>query len=109
MEKHYSPRTKLRLVNGNDLLEDSIEAEQAGLRVGSMSFVREDDASNEATGPRGRHMSLPADPARAASFLYEALFRLDQSGLDLILVEIPPDTPEWAAIRDRLTRAAGRS
>ena len=108
-ERHYSPRTKLRLVDGNDLLEASIEAEQAGLRVGSMSFVREDAASEEATGPRGRHISLPADPAHAASFLYEALFRLDQSGMDLILVEIPPDTPEWAAIRDRLTRAAGRS
>jgi hypothetical protein len=23
------------------------------------------------------------------------------------VIEMPPDTPEWAAVRDRLTRAAG--
>ena len=106
--KHYSPRTPLRLVHGNDLLEDSIESEQAGLRVGSISFFREDAESSEAIGSRGRHVSLPADPAHAAPLLYDTLFRLDQSGLGLILVEMPPDTPEWAAIRDRLTRAAER-
>jgi L-threonylcarbamoyladenylate synthase len=106
MKKHYSPRTKLRLVDGNDLLEDSIEARQAGLRVGSVWFSRGDSSCDEATGPSGSAISLPANPAHAAPFLYDALFRLDESGVDLILVERPPDTPEWAAVRDRLTRAA---
>ena len=52
------------------------------------------------------HISLPANPDEAAALLYETLFRLDTSGLDLILVELPPDEPPWAAIRDRLNRAA---
>jgi L-threonylcarbamoyladenylate synthase len=105
--KHYSPRAKLRLVDGNDLLEDAIEAKMAGLRVGSISFIRDDNSCNQVTGENGGVISLPADPEHAAPFLYDALFRLDNSGVDLILVELPPDTPEWSAIRDRLTRAAG--
>jgi L-threonylcarbamoyladenylate synthase len=108
-EKHYSPRTKLNLTNCDDLLEDSAIAHGAGLKVGSISFTREDASWGEASGPSGVHLSLPSDPARATPLLYEALHRLDQSGLDLLLVERPPDTPEWAAIRDRLIRATGRS
>jgi L-threonylcarbamoyladenylate synthase len=109
MEKHYSPRTRMRLVHWNDLLEDTIEADLAGLKVGSISFTRDDASLEEVTGRSGRHISLPSDPDRAASHLYEALHLLDRAGLDLLLVERPPDTPEWAAIRDRLTRAAGGS
>jgi L-threonylcarbamoyladenylate synthase len=109
MEKHYSPRTKLRLTDSNDLLEEASIAHGAGLKVGSLSFTRDDASLEEATGRSGRHISLPSDPARAAALLYEALHQLDRSGLDLLLVEHPPNTSEWAAIRDRLTRAAARS
>jgi L-threonylcarbamoyladenylate synthase len=49
---------------------------------------------------------LPADPAGYARELYGALRRLDARGPEVILVERPPMTPEWAAIRDRLERAA---
>jgi L-threonylcarbamoyladenylate synthase len=34
------------------------------------------------------------------------LHELDGEGFDRLVVEMPPDTPEWAAVRDRLTRAA---
>jgi len=37
--------------------------------------------------------------------LYAHLRALDSSGCDRILVEEPPATDEWAAIRDRLSRA----
>jgi len=53
----------------------------------------------------GREM--PADPLAYAAELYAALHRLDQQRLDWIAVERPPDTPEWAGVRDRLQRAAG--
>jgi L-threonylcarbamoyladenylate synthase len=109
MKKHYSPRTKLILVDGNDLLEETAITHGAGLKVGSISFSREDATCDEASGPSGTHLSLPADPFQAAPLLYHALHRLDQSGFDLLIVELPPGTPEWAAIRDRLTRAAARS
>ncbi len=57
---------------------------------------------------RGVVLELPTDPAACAATLYETLHRLDTEGLDWIAVEEPPDTPEWAAIVDRLRRAAGR-
>jgi hypothetical protein len=34
------------------------------------------------------------------------LHELDQLGLDRIVVELPPVTDEWLAVRDRLMRAA---
>jgi L-threonylcarbamoyladenylate synthase len=45
-------------------------------------------------------------PARYASALYAALRELDQAGADLIVVEEIPATPAWAAVADRLRRAA---
>jgi L-threonylcarbamoyladenylate synthase len=41
-----------------------------------------------------------------AELLYATLHELDREHYDWIAVELPPDTPEWAGIRDRLTRAA---
>jgi L-threonylcarbamoyladenylate synthase len=52
----------------------------------------------------GREM--PAEPRQYAAALYETLHALDQEGLDWIGIEPPPDTPEWAGVRDRLARAA---
>jgi len=58
-------------------------------------------------GDVGRHrVVLPAQPERAAHGLYEALRALDAAGTDRILVEVPPDTPEWRTVRDRIFRAA---
>lgn len=96
MAKHYSPRTPLRLIDGDDLVDDLLEAQSAGRRVGTFMFSW------------GKGNRLPDDPEQAAALLYETLHQLDQSGFDLILVELPPDTPEWAAIRDRLIRAASK-
>jgi L-threonylcarbamoyladenylate synthase len=49
---------------------------------------------------------LPGDPDGAASQLYALLHDLDHQGWAGIHVVLPPDTPEWLAIRDRLSRAA---
>jgi L-threonylcarbamoyladenylate synthase len=49
---------------------------------------------------------MPAEPRAYAAALYETLHRLDAQSLDWIAIEPPPDTPEWAGIRDRLRHAA---
>jgi L-threonylcarbamoyladenylate synthase len=41
--------------------------------------------------------------------LYAALHELDQENLPWIAVELPPDTPAWTAIHDRLRRAAAQA
>lgn len=59
----------------------------------------------------GNGGSLPyrGETAQAyAAALYATLHQLDQLGLDWIAVELPPTTPEWAGIHDRLRRAAVR-
>jgi L-threonylcarbamoyladenylate synthase len=44
-------------------------------------------------------------PDAAARFLYETLHRYDSLGLNAIVVVMPPDRPEWEAVRDRVVRA----
>lgn len=55
----------------------------------------------------GYRLTLPNDPIAAAAMLYATLHQLDTKGYDWIAIDLPPDTPEWAGVRDRLTRAAG--
>ena len=55
---------------------------------------------------RGRILTLPANPTQYAIHLYAELHTADAEGWDWIAVKEPPDAPEWAAIRDRLRRAA---
>lgn len=49
---------------------------------------------------------LPDDPQVAATRLYALLHELDAQGWLGIWIVLPPDEPQWLAIRDRLTRAA---
>jgi L-threonylcarbamoyladenylate synthase len=51
---------------------------------------------------------LSGDPASYAKGLYAALRALEDRGCATVIIEEVPDRPEWAAIRDRLQRAAGR-
>ncbi|MDB5323820.1 MAG: translation factor [Phycisphaerales bacterium] len=51
-------------------------------------------------------VAMPNDPIEYAQHLYAVLRKLDTMKLRALYIEIPPDRPEWAAIRDRLTRAA---
>jgi hypothetical protein len=59
-----------------------------------------------ATAVKRRRM--PEHSEEYAAKLYAALHEMDHEGLDWIAVELPPDEPEWAAVRDRLQRAARR-
>lgn len=54
---------------------------------------------------RGKVVELPSEPFAYAAALYATLHRLDLEGWDWLAIEMPPDTPQWAGIRDRLSRA----
>jgi L-threonylcarbamoyladenylate synthase len=88
--KHYSPRTRIVLVHGGHLPRDG---RGAYLWLGY----------NAAAAGKQR---MPEKPEAYAAELYSALHKFDRQGFDWIAVELPPDDPEWAAIRDRLVRAA---
>jgi L-threonylcarbamoyladenylate synthase len=56
----------------------------------------------------GRGVWIACGPSAAAfaEGLYARLHDLDQMGYDWIAIEMPPETPEWAGVRDRLMRSA---
>jgi L-threonylcarbamoyladenylate synthase len=45
-------------------------------------------------------------PDQAAHDLFGVLRDLDARGVTQIWVQLPPDTPDWEGVRDRLQRAA---
>ena len=91
--RHYAPRATVLLV------KEVRDVDRAGLAgpVGVLTFETADLAGEEI---------LSADPREYAADLYAALHRLDDAGVGTILVQEPPQTEEWLAVRDRLTRAA---
>jgi L-threonylcarbamoyladenylate synthase len=89
-KKHYSPRTRVLLVNPGRLPQE-----------GRGAYLWIQHAADAAETIR-----MPAQPEAYAAQIYRQLHELDGHGLDWIAVEIPPETRAWTAIRDRLTRAA---
>jgi L-threonylcarbamoyladenylate synthase len=103
LARHYAPRTPLECVEGDssELVEQLLAR---GLRVGWMTGadILGTPSSSLVCVP------MPADPAGYAARLYAVLHQLDDASLDRIVVSLPPDAEEWAAVRDRLRRAAQR-
>jgi L-threonylcarbamoyladenylate synthase len=91
-ERHYSPRTPLYLVKGPKELPTGL-----GFYVW-----------REKTARLQPHVHMPANPEAYAAQIYSVLHEADGEGWPWIAVEAPPDTPEWAAVLDRLRRAATR-
>ncbi len=91
--RHYSPRTPLILVDGPKSVPG---------RTGAFLWRKK-------SGLVCRSVHMPVTPDEYAARLYSVLHELDQENLPWIAVELPPDTPAWSAIHDRLKRAATRS
>lgn len=99
LERHYAPRTPTRLVAAH-ALDQEIGA--SGGRVALLAFSRPDARINI-------WRRMPREPGAYARKLYATLRVLDGSGCDWILVERPPQTPEWTAVNDRLRRACSQA
>lgn len=95
LERHYSPRTPARLVPTHYLDK---EIEKLKQRVAVLAFSRPDERVDY-------WLRMPRNPGAYAQKLYAALRELDTAGCEQILVETPPDTADWAAVRDRLRKA----
>ncbi|MEV4707208.1 L-threonylcarbamoyladenylate synthase [Actinoplanes sp. NPDC049316] len=89
-KRHYAPRAKV-------VLTDDVGSVRVDGSVGVLTYETADVPGAEI---------LSADPREYAADLYAALHRLDDAGVATIVVKAPPETEEWLAIRDRLSRAA---
>jgi L-threonylcarbamoyladenylate synthase len=96
LERHYAPKTPALLVPPREL--DALIARH-GARAAVLSFAKPDDRVEY-------WIRMPKDPQAYARRLYAALRELDGAGCETILIESPPGTPPWTAVRDRLSRAA---
>jgi L-threonylcarbamoyladenylate synthase len=97
---HYAPRTpafRFETPQRGLIRIDEPDGRRNGLvAVGTMrDYVKKLE----------RMVAMPCEPGLYARHLYEVLRELDAMGLANLYIEMPPDTPEWAAIRDRLLRA----
>ncbi|HSF22139.1 MAG TPA: L-threonylcarbamoyladenylate synthase [Burkholderiales bacterium] len=101
---HYAPRTPLWLLEGDLALEFAASLARQGKRAAVLAC-----SSSRPRLPGIEWLAAPADAAAYGHALYSNLRRLDAAGCDAIIVETPPQGPEWAAIHDRLSRAAAGS
>lgn len=90
--RHYSPRTRLFLVDTPFQLPDRSGAYIWWKKAGLTSCSRR----------------MPRTPTGYAARLYDVLHQVDQENWPWIAVESPPATPEWSAILDRLRRASSK-
>ncbi|HEX9215667.1 MAG TPA: L-threonylcarbamoyladenylate synthase [Gemmatimonadales bacterium] len=97
LESHYAPRHPLRLIPSGQW-DETLQATSLSRAV--LSFHARPIGERCAVWIRAS-----TDPQRYARNLYSNLRVLDASGCDEILVEEPPASAEWAAVRDRLLRA----
>ncbi|HEX7250032.1 MAG TPA: L-threonylcarbamoyladenylate synthase [Burkholderiales bacterium] len=97
LERHYAPKTPAKLVPTHELDQQIARLKE---KVAVLAFSRPDERVDF-------WLRMPREPAAYAQKLYAALRELDTARCEMILIEAPPETPEWAGVRDRLVRATG--
>lgn len=100
LDGHYAPRTAMRLIATLDLVRSIAELQPRNQRCGLLLH------GDMAPPPVHSLRRLPGSPEGYARGLYAALRELDQADNDIIFVEAVPPDPAWAAVADRLRRAA---
>jgi L-threonylcarbamoyladenylate synthase len=100
LESHYAPRAKVRLLSIAEIDQKLQVLGPHANNLGVWSAQRPDGGA----GVLWRHQAATAE--QAAHDLFSVLRDLDARGVTQIWVQLPPDTPEWEGVRDRLQRAA---
>ncbi|MBZ4200595.1 MAG: threonylcarbamoyl-AMP synthase [Methylotenera sp.] len=96
---HYSPRTAMALFKDRaSLILASEHLQQSGLSCAALIM-------GPGAQPDCHTVVLNSVPAEVAEKLYGTLHALDDLKPDRLLIELPPETAEWTAVLDRLTRA----
>lgn len=102
---HYAPKTPIKLFDTFQALSLYQQSNHQPCAVLLM-----DDAPQNRPFANNQAMieivQLPKNPVIVAERLYSVLHHLDTLNVAELLVQLPPNTPEWQAILDRLTRAA---
>ncbi len=96
---HYSPRTPLTLYKDRQDLLAACDMLLKSNKTCAALLI------GQGLVPDCEVTVLPEQPEKVAEQLYSTLHALDALKVDRLLVELPPQRPEWLAVLDRLTRA----
>jgi L-threonylcarbamoyladenylate synthase len=97
--RHYAPRKRALWCSAAEFAQllKRVDLRASTLFL-SCQTIMPDQQSQFNLGPDAKHY---------AQSLYSFLARADQTqNISCILLEMPPETPEWLAVRDRISRAA---
>ena len=104
LESHYAPRAKVRLMSAQDITVKLQALGPHANNLGLWSNERPTSDQGMGSGILWRKQAIMAE--QAAHDLFGVLRDLDARGVTQIWVQLPPDTPDWEGVRDRLQRAA---
>lgn len=94
LKSHYQPRKPLfAFESANTLQVFAAESTKSFFYIGFAV-------------PNGMGMTLNREPDQAAYDFYHALWEADASAAECILLEMPPNTSPWLALRERASKAA---
>jgi len=104
LRRHYAPAARLVIWSWRSERELRRRVEDSGSLLAKCHVL----AHTRVPGGEGLGgvSVIPRDPGAFARALYAELHECDEAGAGLIVVENPPNTGEWRAVRDRLKRAA---
>ncbi len=103
LKSHYAPRTPVELVAPGEL-----PARINQLRGTRLAVLAPAASLLDAPAHVVKRLLAEASAEDYGRKLYAQLHELDAAGAELILITRSPDTPAWAAVNDRLERAAAR-
>jgi L-threonylcarbamoyladenylate synthase len=104
LKKHYSPAARMILLSWQDEADlirqlGGLKVNRAGCHVIAHTHIPSPDTFAQVC-------LIPHDAEAFARALYAELHTCDALGAETIIVELPPETPEWSGVTDRLRRAA---
>ena len=106
LARHYSPRARLVISTWHDDADLDRQIEQLSTPRAQVYVLAYGKVPPETDGLGV--VAMPHEAEAYAQRLYADLYRADNAGADVILVEALPEGMAWDALRDRLSRAAAR-
>ena len=104
LKKHYAPKAKLLLLSWCDDADLKSQIPIPKSQIPNCHVIAHTHI------PSGENFArvnvIPHDAEAFARAIYAELHRCDEAGADLIVIEAPPESPEWSGIADRLRRAS---
>lgn len=101
---HYAPTTPLEVCPTGCIHSRTLELAAQGLRTAIITWSN--CLSDQPPTKNMVRFPMPHQPIAYGNQLYATLHKFDQENFDCLLIETPPESPDWLTINDRLYRAS---